>query len=155
LARTTHRASAQLSRLRVARLWDVYHVLRSVVIRFIRFEDSPRRGRGPETEERKKLCVLSVSAVHPYSDYIAEALRAQAIAPMRPTERRKMLSVSDLLLKRASGCMVLSRLERATSLGRAVVDVASMNAIKFIYISENFGYGGLRQLLGPERSSKT
>jgi len=51
--------------------------------------------------------------------------------------------------------MVLSRLERATSLGRAVVDVAGMNAIKFIYISENFGYGGLRQLLGPERSSKT
>ena len=93
----------------MARLRDVYHVLRSVVIRFIRFGDSPRRGRGPEPEERKKLCVLSVSAVHPYSDYIAEAL------------------------------------------GRAVVDVAGMNAIKFIY----FGYGGLRQLLGPERSSKT
>lgn len=37
----------------------------------------------PETEERKKLCVLSVSAVHPYSDYIAEALRAQAIARTR------------------------------------------------------------------------
>ena len=42
----------------------------------------------------------------------------------------------------------------ADALGRAVVDVAGMNAIKFIY-SENFGYGGLRQLLGPERSSKT